>query len=69
MIIPPKRSMFEAIETLEELQHLQNGLVIGHKIAVSLCWGYIDGFFDLGVDEGSLNIYIMYFLIEMSAQG
>ena len=69
VVIPLKRSLFEAIETLEEFQHIWNGLMIGKKLAVSLWRRHLDSFFELGVEKGGLNIHIMYFSIEMSGQG
>ena len=69
VVIPLKRSVFKAKETLEELQHLQNRLVIGQELAVSLRRRHIDCFLELGVEKGSLNIHMMYLPIEMSGQG
>ena len=69
VIIPLKRSLFEAIETLVELQDLRNGLVIGQKLAVSLRRRHIDRFLELRVEKSGLNIHVMYIPIEMSGQG
>ena len=42
VFMPLKRSLFEAIETLEELQHLRNGLMIWQELALSLRRHHID---------------------------
>ena len=50
VIIPLKRSLFEAIKTLEKLKYLRVGLVIAQKLALSLWRRHIDNFFELGVE-------------------